>query len=51
MISPGGRVVFSSLLGGVRRGLRRAESRDISSPGFREGPTWVPILTVLPTAV
>lgn len=44
-------VVFSSLLSGLRRGLRRAESMETSSPGFREGPTQVPILSVLPTAV
>lgn len=51
MTSPVCRVVFSPLSGGVRRDLRRTEPRKRSSPDFREGLTWVPVLTVLPTAV
>ena len=43
--------VFSPLLGGMRSGPRRAKLRERSSLDFREGPTWVPILTVLPIAV
>ena len=46
------RVIYSFLLGGARRDAKRAELRKRSSPGFREGlETWVPVLTVLCTAV
>lgn len=44
-------VVVSSFSSGLRRGLRRAEPVETSSPGLREGPTWVPLLSVLPAAV
>lgn len=38
-------------LGGVRRGLRRAEWRKRSNLGFGERPTHIPILAVPLTAV